>query len=383
MSHEVPDVPLLVEFIFKHRVTMISCSPLLLSELNRSPRMGNAPIHTYISGGDVLRKEYIHRLLESGNGNAKVYNTYGPTESTVCVTYYRCSPHTVNGASIPIGRPIANYNVWVLDKNQLLLPVGVPGELCVSGHGVTRGYLNRPQLTADKFVPFSFEKQQLSIGEEPRREVGTSNLNSSTSPSPQFCSSLLYKTGDLVRWLPDGNIEFLGRIDQQIKIRGFRIELGEIESRLTAHPIVNKAVVTLLEEGDHKNLCAYIVPEPSHEGARDSQSSFFSRLKIYLREYLPEYMIPLYFTLMEKLPLSPGGKVDRKELPAPVIHTDSQYVPPRDAVDEKLVGIWEEVLGVEKEDIGIQTLFFQLGGHSLNAVILLSKVHQAFNVKSP
>ncbi|MCP4153563.1 MAG: amino acid adenylation domain-containing protein, partial [bacterium] len=227
---EVLDINLLSQFIRRHKITFTSCSPLLLNELNKLDAELIGSIRLFISGGDVLKVEHVDKLLQVGN----VYNTYGPTETTVCVTYHRCLNKKQTGPGIPIGKPIGNYNAYILaGKSFRLQPVGVPGELCVAGAGVTRGYLNNPRQTAEKFVL-----------------------------SPHSASGVpVYKTGDLCRWLKDGNIEFLGRIDQQVKIRGYRIELGEIETRLLSHEKVDSAAVLARVDSDgDRYLCAYIVP---------------------------------------------------------------------------------------------------------------------------
>ncbi|MCP5107872.1 MAG: amino acid adenylation domain-containing protein, partial [bacterium] len=219
------DTAALSRFILNHGITFISVSPLMLNEIDKLS--GTGSIRVFISGGDVLKKEYIANLLQKEN--SVVYNTYGPTEGTVCAAYHRCT--TADKTHIPIGKPIANYNVYILDKEDKLVPVGVPGELCISGPGVARGYLNRPELSNQKFLR------------------GPGAVFSKRAPG-------IYKTGDLARWLPGGEIEFLGRIDQQVKIRGFRVELGEIESFLIAHPGIRAALVSVKETGG--NIYAYI-----------------------------------------------------------------------------------------------------------------------------
>jgi amino acid adenylation domain-containing protein len=362
-KNEIVDFDILSELIAKHRVNIISCSPLLLSELNRVNSKNS--IHTYISGGDVLKTEYIDNLLKTG----KVYNTYGPTETTVCVTYYRCSP--TPGVNISIGKSISNYQVYILGKNDQLLPIGVMGELCVSGGGMARGYLNRPELTGEKFFHHPFIE-----GER------------------------IYRTGDIARWLPDGNIEFRGRLDQQVKIRGYRIELGEIERRLRTREEIKDVVVVAGgrridgekgEQLEDRYICAYIVADREFE---------ISELREHMSRKLPDYLIPSYFMQIESIPLNPNGKVDMKALPAPRIVAGEDYKAPRDEIEEKLVGLWTEVLfgkessqaslppgqsqghaSMSKMSIGIDSNFFHLGGHSLKATILASKIHRAFHVK--
>ncbi|MCP4148259.1 MAG: AMP-binding protein, partial [bacterium] len=256
----------LMKFITRHNMPLLSCSHLLLNEGNKSATK-NA-IQTFICGGDQLRKEYVSNLL----GTRIVYNVYGPTESTVCVTYHKCSEEP--SENIPIGKPIANTNIYIIGRDNELRPVGVPGELCVSGAGVTRGYLNRPELTAEKFVN---SETILSLAKP-------------SFPNNQYpiTNNYLYHTGDLARWQPDGNIEYLGRIDSQVKIRGYRIELGEIENRLLKHETISDAVVLARGEGSDRYLCAYITPHI------DRALPGSAELRDYLAENLPAYMIPAY-----------------------------------------------------------------------------------------
>ncbi|NOQ28124.1 MAG: amino acid adenylation domain-containing protein, partial [Bacteroidales bacterium] len=303
---------------------------------------------------DQVLKEEIRslRLLISGGDklqaipkrNFDVFNHYGPTEATVT-----CLNHKVihTNSNIPLGRPIANVMIFITDENTKLVPIGVPGELCISGAGLARGYLKRSDLTAEKFIKNPF----------------------SNDPD-----SRLYKTGDLVRWLSDGNIEFLGRIDHQVKIRGFRIELGEIENTLIKHESINECVVLAIEENNDKYLCAYIVSkeELNHE-----------ELRVYMSEQLPEYMVPSYFVELESLPLTSNGKINRKALPSPQIKAGDDYVAPSTEIEEKLLEIWSEVLNIEKEEISVNANFFSIGGHSLKATVLTSKIHKEIGVEFP
>ncbi|MCP5108041.1 MAG: non-ribosomal peptide synthetase, partial [bacterium] len=335
----IPDIEELAAFMFRHNVSMISCSPLLLNELNRYAKENRgklSSVRIFISGGDVLIPGYVDELREW----SAVYNTYGPTETTVCVTYFRLGSRE-RGAVLPIGNPISNYKVYILDQYRRLSPIGVAGELCVSGAGVARGYLNRPELTSEAFV--------------------------ASTP-------LLYRTGDLARWSADGSpaggtysIEFLGRIDRQVKLRGFRIELGEIEAQLLKHPSIGEAVVIDREDtqGD-KYLIAYIV------GAFIETPQLIK----YLSQTLPGCMIPSHFVQIEKIPLNPNGKLDRKALPVPEASPGGEYIAPTDEVEETLAAIWSEVLDIEKNGISIDADFFQSGGHSLKATMLTAKIHK-------
>ncbi|MCK4257326.1 MAG: amino acid adenylation domain-containing protein [Halanaerobiales bacterium] len=343
---QIRDINILIDVLEKNKATIISCSPLLLNELNKMHPIES--IHTYISGGDVLKAEYIFNLQK----HAKVYNTYGPTETTVCVTYNKCKDSEM--VNVPIGKPIANYKVYILDRNQQLVPVGVAGELCVAGDGVTRGYLNRPELTAEKFIPNMFLKNSNVLRDK------------------------IYRTGDKARWLPDGNVEFLGRIDNQVKIRGFRIELGEIENQLLNHDKIAEAVVIdRIEPNGDKYLCAYLVL------VGEVNSLSVAEIRTYLEKELPDYMIPSFFIQLDKIPLTTNGKVDRNALLKVDgnFSTGIEYVAPSTKTEEKITKIWTEVLGVER--VGINDNFFILGGQSFKAMLISSKIIKEFNVEIP
>jgi acyl carrier protein len=250
----------------------------------------------------------------------------------------------------PIGRPLPNTQVYILDAQKQLVPIGVPGELYIGGVGVTRGYLNRPELTAERFIPNPFSKDS---------------------------GSRLYKTGDLVRYLPDGNIEYLGRIDHQVKIRGFRIELGEIEAVLRQHRAVEDAVVIGQEYDLHdKRLVAYVVPS-------QEQVLSTSELRHYLKQKLPDHMVPSAFVRLEALPLTPNDKVDRRALPMPdrIRSVEETFAPPLTPFEEVLASIWSEVLRLDS--VGIHDNFFELGGHSLLATQVISRLPQAFGIELP
>jgi tyrocidine synthetase-3 len=340
---EVMDVTRLSGFLLKNCVNIIDCSPLLLNELNQPGTTNIDNIHTFISGGDVLKGRYIDNLLKEG----RVYNTYGPTEATVCAAYYKCPRDSGSKDHIPIGKSILNYHLYIIDKDINPQPVGIPGELCISGPGVARGYMNQPELTAEKFSYWSYSSKKI------------------------------YKTGDLARWLPDGNIEFLGRIDQQVKIRGFRIELGEIENRLLRHDEIKEAVVIdRTDKTGYRYLCAYITSDRTLE---------IPELRKYLSAKLPDYMIPAFFVQIETIPLTATGKIDRKSLPEQVVKVE-KYTPPGSELEKKMEKIWTEVLWGEDAShtpIGIDDSFFELGGHSLKATTLISLIHKAFNVNVP
>ncbi|MGK7942438.1 MAG: amino acid adenylation domain-containing protein [Crocosphaera sp.] len=297
-----------------------------------------------LTGGDKLRYGASESLP------FKLINNYGPTENTVVTTSGVIGAEKPNGLVPSIGRPISNTQVYILDPNLQPVPIGVPGELHISGAGLSRGYLNRPELTQQKFVSNPFNDDSISR---------------------------LYKTGDLVCYLPDGNIQYLGRIDHQVKIRGFRIELGEIESLLSSHPEIQNSVVIPRENPPgNKSLVAYIVAQEQEEAPN------VSHLKQWLGEKLPDYMVPSAFVFLEAMPLTPNGKIDRRALPEPD-HTirETEFVAPRTPREEVLAGIWSEVLNIEK--VGIYDNFFELGGHSLLATQVISRVRDALSVELP
>lgn len=253
-------------------------------------------------------------------------------------------------ATVPIGRPIANTTRYILDRHLQPVPAGVAGELYIGGAGVARGYLNQAEQTAARFIPDPF--------------------------SPE-AGGRLYKTGDLARYLIDGNVEFLGRVDHQVKVRGYRIELGEIESVLLQHPEVSETVVVALRDvADEPRLVAYVVPHQKHEFTTDE-------LRRFLLEKLPEYMTPAAFVLLKSLPLTRNGKIDRQALPAPEESAESEkaFVAPSTPTEEALAGIWREVLGVKR--VGVHDNFFRLGGHSLLLTRVISRVRAAFDVELP
>ena len=353
----IPDPVVKNPFLFvntldAHRVTRLVVVPSLLRALLDSvqtlgEKLPNLKYCT--SSGEALPVGLAQRFVKSVP-HAKLLNLYGPTEMASDVTYFEF-PKYDRLPSVPIGRPISNTQTYILDQNLELAPIGVQGELHIGGAGLARGYHLRPDLTAEKFIPHPFDSDP---------------------------NARLYKTGDLARYLPDGNIEFFGRIDDQVKIRGFRIELGEIESVLEQHEAV-KAVATTVHKtfpGENR-LIAYIVPEPGSSLSTDD-------LRRYLARKLPNYMIPARFTIMEALPLNPYGKVDRRALPAPDAtrpELEKAYVGPRTGVEEELARIWGDVLNLEL--VGIYDNFFELGGHSLMATRVMAQVKAYMGVNIP
>ncbi|MCA1592425.1 MAG: non-ribosomal peptide synthetase [Acidobacteria bacterium] len=309
-------------------------------------------IRLVIIGGEKALPERLSAWHKSVPGHVRLMQGYGPTEVTVVATIDDIStPDMVGPANreVPIGRPIGNAQTFILDKNLQPVPIGVAGELHVSGDGLARGYLNRPEATAEKFIPNPFS-------EEP--------------------GARLYRTGDKVRYLPDGRIEFLGRIDRQVKIRGFRIELEEIEIVLSRYPAVQDAAVAARQNGhDDKRLVAYLVAD-SAEGA------FLSDLRHFLRDQLPEYMVPSAFVMLDSMPMTPSGKVNRDALPEPSNNhheIDTAYVAPRTGIEQTITGVWREVFDVEK--LSTHSNFFDLGGHSLSLVRVCSKLREVMNIE--
>ncbi|MCK4763469.1 MAG: amino acid adenylation domain-containing protein, partial [Candidatus Aminicenantes bacterium] len=354
------DLRALCNFIAAMRVTFITCSPQLLNEFDKvvgslPPGTANplSSLRILISGGDRLKGRYIENLRKKG----AVYNTYGPTESTVCTTYYRCDPEGEVSDDVPIGKPISGYSVYIVDKYDNLLPIGVPGELCAAGPGVTRGYLNQPELTAGKFV-------------QPDR---TNKKNRSYTSYRTYTPYKSYRTGDLARWLADGNVEFLGRIDRQVNIRGFRIELAEIEAQLTALGNIKEAVVVERERKSGQDyLTAYVVCE----GELDQTG-----VKNHLSRMLPDYMIPPYILAVEQIPLTPTGKIDHKRLPSPDAPVDRVYAAPGSEKEKILAGIWQEVLELER--VGLDDNFFDIGGTSLDIFKVNTGIKEEFDREIP
>jgi amino acid adenylation domain-containing protein len=325
------DSAYLVGLIRDQEITTIHFVPSMLQLfLEERGLEACTSLRRVICSGEALPYDLQERFFE--RLQAELHNLYGPTEAAVDVSHWQCQPEGDPRRSVPIGRPVANTQLYILDPHGQPVPIGVAGELHIGGVQVARGYLNRPELTTKTFIPDPF-----------RNNPG----------------ARLYKTGDLARYRPDGNIEFLGRLDFQVKVRGFRIELGEIETVLSQHPTVREVVVLARQDtpGDRR-LVAYVVPA----AASEIQSSI---LRDYLHTKLPDYMVPAAFVQLEALPLLPNGKVDRRSLPAP--QWDHQateaYVPPSNDLEKTIAGIWQDLLPVDQ--VGLDDSFFELGGHSL------------------
>jgi len=351
------DAAALVEVIRQERVNVMQVVPSMLALFLREPGIeALSSLRLVFSVGEALPAESVrlfYRRLSSPDG-PRLVNLYGPTEAAVEATFWEC-PREGVGDLVPIGRPVDNVCVRILDENLEPVPVGVPGELCLGGLGVARGYVNRPDLTAERFIP------------DPDPEPGCSEPG-----------ARLYRTGDLARFLPSGEIEFLGRLDHQVKLRGYRIELEEIEAHLRRHPGVKEAVVTAREDvpGDLR-LVAYLVPSP---GAELNAATVRESLK----SSLPEYMVPASFVVLDALPLSPNGKVDRKALPVPDRGRPDgarTFEPPESPLEETLAQVWAEVLRVDR--IGRTDDFFAMGGHSLLAARVVARVQETLGVEVP
>jgi amino acid adenylation domain-containing protein/non-ribosomal peptide synthase protein (TIGR01720 family) len=344
------DSAYLASLIVRESITTLHFVPSMLQIFLDEPRIaGCRTVRRVICSGEALPYELQQRFF--ARMNAELHNLYGPTEAAVDVTNWKCEANNAL-RTVPIGRPIANTQIHLLDARMNAVPVGIPGELYIGGVNVGLGYLNRPELSAEKFIADPFR------------------------PAPD---ARLYRTGDLARYLPGGAIDYLGRIDHQVKIRGFRIELGEIETVLNGHPFVHESVVIAVTHGAAgKRLAAYVVPSGTEPVAVET-------LREHLHASLPEYMIPATFTVLERLPLSPNGKVDRRALPAPDMAADTggsrEYAAPRTTTEELLAELWSGALGVER--VGRHDDFFQMGGHSLLAAQLASRVRTALGVELP
>lgn len=358
------DINYIARMIAHHHVTHLLLLPLLYSHLLASAtREQLSSLQTVIVAGEVCPRQLVDEHFKKLS-TTTLYNEYGPTEGTVWSSVYRCRPKE-NYERVPIGRPISNTKMYVLDTNMQLVPIGALGELCIGGAGVAQGYLNQPSLTSKKFVPDPF-----STGGEAR----------------------IYKSGDMGRCLADGNFEFLGRIDNQVKISGYRIELEEIETILTSHPAIQESVVVARNDanGQHEHiqqvmspghgtpvistnsyLVAYVVP------CKTSPSS--NELRGFLIEVLPVFMVPYTFVFLDVLPRTPNGKVDRQSLPEPRRRED--FVAPRNPVEELIVGLWCELLGME--NIGVHDVFFEVGGHSLMVTQFMSRLRYSLGVEIP
>jgi amino acid adenylation domain-containing protein len=340
-SEESTDPQALAELVRRHCISHMLCVPSLYSVLlGEAPTAALIALRTVIVAGEACPRTLVERHVRT-LPNAALFNEYGPTEATVWCSVERCRPDNVPGP-VPIGRPVPHARIYVLDDRMGLVPAGVPGELYVGGAGVARGYLDRPGLTAERFVPDPF----------------------SSEPGAR-----MYRTGDRARWRPDATLEFLGRLDQQVKVRGYRIELGEVEAALALHPEVTEVVASVYTEAaGERRLAAYLVP-----ASGDLPSG--AELRAWLRARLPEFMVPSAFVPMKSLPLGPNGKVDRRALPAPALAAaETPYVAPTNGTEAALAGIVAEVLG--REPIGIHDNLFDLGIDSIRGIQVASRARR-------
>src|SRR5919199_263585 len=331
-------------------ISVLFLTTALFNQLAREVPWAFHSIRHLLFGGEAVEPRWVKAVLQH-EPPQRLLHVYGPTESTTFTSWHWVQNVPEGATTIPIGRPIANTQIYLLDNQLQPVPIGVPGELYIGGDGLARGYLNRPELNTEKFIPNPFSKAS---------------------------GARLYKTGDLARYLSDGNIEFLGRLDNQVKIRGFRIELGEIEAVLSQHPAVDETVVVVREDvPGNKRLVAYLV-------VNQATAPTMPQLQQFLKQKLPEYMVPSAYVLLDALPLTPNGKIDRRALPAPDTarpEGEGAYVAPQTPVEEILAGIWADVLGLQQ--VGIHDNFFELGGHSLLATQLISRLRDSFGVEFP
>ncbi len=350
-GHRDPDY--LIQIIERSAITRLHFVPSMLQSFLDHHRTGQCPsLQQIVCSGEELPATLRDRCF-SHLPHIRLSNLYGPTEAAVDVTAWECSPGD-GDLRVPIGRPISNIRIYVLGTRGEPVPIGVAGEIFVGGIGVGRGYLNRPELTSERFLrdPFSADPQ-----------------------------ARMYKTGDLGRWRPDGALEYLGRNDQQVKIRGFRIELGEIESHLRSHAAVKETVVLAREDvpGDRR-LVAYITARraPNH-----TPEAIVAELRDRLIAALPEHMIPTGFVVLDQMPLSPNGKIDRRSLPAPQrdAYLPAHFEPPVGDTEQLLASIWQELLRVER--VGRRDNFFGLGGHSLLAMQLIARLRSRMSIDAP
>jgi amino acid adenylation domain-containing protein len=336
----------------RQQISVLFLTTALFNEMARHLPDACAGVGHLFVGGETAEPRWFKEVLERG-APGRLLHVYGPTENCTYSTWHAVEAVADDARQIPIGRPIANTQAYVLDGLLRPVPVGVAGELCVGGDGLARGYHARPGLTAALFVPH---------------------------PHSLEGGARLYRTGDLARYLPDGSIEFLGRADHQVKLRGFRIEVGEVEAVLSAHGAVGGVAVVAREDArGGKRLVAYVVAAAGREHAE-----LVAEWRGYLRERLPDYMIPSAFVVLESLPLTPNGKVDRRALPAPDAagtQTGAEFVAPRNPLEEALADIWRGLLEVER--VGAHDNFFELGGHSLVATRVLSNVRRLFRIELP
>ncbi|MBL3658743.1 non-ribosomal peptide synthetase/type I polyketide synthase [Fulvivirga sediminis] len=339
----------ILDAIAKYDVSTIHFVPSMLNAFLHSMKELHEPmlgsLNKIFVSGEALSANHVelfNQVILARDYSCRLINLYGPTEATVDVTHYECTSENIT-SSIPIGQPIANIRCYIINTERQVNPVGIPGELCLAGVGLAQGYLNNKELTDAVFLNLD------AVGER------------------------VYKTGDLTRWLPDGNIEYLGRMDHQVKLRGYRIELGEIEAQLSTNADIEQCVVTTQGEGENQVLSAY------YKSTRELTDK---ELTEFLITKVPSYMLPQYYIALNEIPLTTNGKVNRKALPAPDIKTLS-YVKPQNEIEEKICKLWAETLSINSTEISTDRSFFALGGNSLKALTLISKINTAFEIEIP
>ncbi|MCP5053377.1 MAG: amino acid adenylation domain-containing protein [bacterium] len=366
LASDLYDPYLINDTVAGRGITLINCSPSTFYPLIETGEEGLyeklKTLRGVYLGGEPVSASRLREWGESDESNIEMVNVYGVAECTDVASFYILSDYKKYvEKSVPMGIPIFNFGIYILDETLNLLPVGVSGEICLGGDGVGRGYLSDAALTAAKFVPDPFNKKP---------------------------GSRLYRTGDLGRFLPDGNIEFIGRMDYQVKVRGFRVDMGDIESTMRQHEAVNEAIVVHHEyRPNDKRLVAYFVPEvqlPNNEGKQEEidPPALMEELKQFLLSKLPDYMEPSAFVMLEEFPLSPNGKIDRRALPDPqeaAINSGTDFEPPRDEKEEKLLEVFLEHLKIP--GMGIHDNFFDIGGHSLMATEIIARVNEIYKLR--
>ncbi|MFN7949394.1 MAG: amino acid adenylation domain-containing protein [Blastocatellia bacterium] len=371
------DPAYLTELIRRERVTTLFMVPSHLQLLLEHPGFAACDsLRRVFCSGEPLPLALQKRFFDRMPRHTTLHNLYGPTEASVEATFWDCERRT-RRQFVPVGRPIANYQIYILDEHLSPVPVGESGELCIGGIGLARGYLNQPELTAEKFILWKSEVG--SRKSEAERQMADGTETAASLPADYRLPTTdyrLYRTGDLARWLPEGIIECLGRIDFQVKIRGHRIEPGEIETTLTTHPTVRECVVVAREdEPGHKRLVAYFAAAPE-------ATPVISELRELLRQRLPDYMIPAAFVRLDAFPLSPNGKLDRRRLPAPETgQAAADFIAPADETEARLAAIWEKELRIHP--VGVRDNFFDLGGHSLIAVRIFAAIEKQCGIRLP
>ncbi|MEA5617542.1 amino acid adenylation domain-containing protein [Cronbergia sp. UHCC 0137] len=361
------DPSYLLEVIEQQQITTLHFVPAMLGVFLEEPNLSERcrSVKRVICSGEALSIEIQNRFFQHLK-YAELHNLYGPTEAAIDVTYWQCQPNN-DLHTVPIGRPIANTQIYLLNDYLQPVPLGVPGEIYIGGVGVARGYWKRPDLTAEKFI-------QKAEGRRQEAEGQRGNTNS----TPKFQLSTLYKTGDLARYLPDGSLEYLGRLDNQVKIRGLRIELGEIEAVLNQHSDVQQAVVILdSKHPENKRLVGYVVRKNKSE----ESENFTNELQKFLISQLPDYMLPSVFVVLSELPLLPNGKINRQALPETIRDANQLYLAPRNSTETIVANILTDVLRLER--MGVDENFFELGGNSLSAIRVTSRIREAFQLDLP